>query len=130
MAETKKRRASLIVNLIILIGFGFAALTAIQVASLSNLAKKNSRADHVENYVMLTKSIRESLENTIQGYFMQLNPYVNSEVMKSGNFDVCGKWLQANPQIRAKEFDYIMLAGAQGYTYNDNGTRTNIADRD
>ena len=130
MAETQKRKASLIVNLIILIGFGFAALTAIQVASLSNLAKKNSRADHVENYVMLTKSIRDSLENTIQGYFMQLNPYVNSEVMKSGNFDVCGKWLQANPQIRAKEFDYIMLADAQGYTYNDNGTRTNIADRD
>ena len=41
MAETQKRKASLIVNLIILIGFGFAALTAIQVASLSNLAKKN-----------------------------------------------------------------------------------------
>ncbi len=130
MAETQKRKASLIVNLIILIGFGFAALTAIQVASLSNLAKKNSRDDHVENYVMLTKSIRDSLENTLQGYLMQLNPYVNSEVMKSGNFDVCGRWLQANPQIRAKEFDYIMLADAQGYSYNDNGTRTNIADRD
>ncbi len=128
--ETKKKKASLIVNLILLIGLGFALLTVIQVSSLSKLAKKNSRADHVENYVMLTKSICSSLENTLQGYLMQLNPYVNSEVMKSGNFDVCGRWLQANPQIRAKDFDYIMLADANGLSYNDNGTRTNIADRD
>ena len=128
--ETKKRKVSLILNLILLIGLGFALLTVIQVSSLSKLAKKNSRADHVENYVMLTNSICSSLENTLQGYLMQLNPYVNSEVMKSGNFDVCGRWLQANPQIRAKDFDYIMIADANGLSYNDNGSRTNIADRD
>ena len=131
MSETtKKRRVSLIANLIILIGLGIAALTAIQVAVLSKLAKNDSRADHVESYVMLTNSIRESLENTIQGYFMQLNPYVNSEITKSGNFDLVGQWLQANPQIRAKAFDYIMVADAKGLSYNDNGTRTDISDRD
>ena len=130
LAEIKKKRVSLIVNLIVLIGLGFALLTAVQVAALSNLAKNNSRSDHVENYVMLTNSIRGSLENTVEGYFMQLNPYVNAEIMKSGNFELAGKWLQANPQIRAKEFDYVMLADAQGYSYNDNGTRTNIAERD
>ena len=131
MSETtKKRRVSLIVNLIILIGLGIAGLTAIQVAVLSQLAKKDSRADHVNNYVMLTTSIKESLENTIQGYFMQLNPYLNSEIMKSGNFDLIGRWLQANPQIRAKDFDYIMIADKNGVSYNDNGTRTDIADRD
>ena len=126
----EKRKTSLIANLIIMIGLGIMALTVLQVAVLSQLAKKDSRADHVENYVMLTNSIKDSLENTIQGYFMQLNPYVNSEIMKSGNFDLVGKWLQANPQIRAKDFEYIMIADAQGYSYNDNGTRTNIADRD
>ena len=131
MSETtKKRRVSLIVNLIILIGLGIAGLTAIQVAVLSQLAKKDSRADHVNNYVMLTTSIKDSLENTIQGYFMQLNPYLNSEIMKSGNFDLIGRWLQANPQIRAKDFDYIMIADKNGVSYNDNGTRTDIADRD
>ena len=125
-----KRKTSLVANLIIMIGLGIMALTVLQVAVLSQLAKKDSRADHVDNYVMLTNSIKDSLENTIQGYFMQLNPYVNSEIMKSGNFDLVGKWLQANPQIRAKDFEYIMIADAQGYSYNDNGTRTNIADRD
>ena len=128
MAE--KKRVSLIANLIILIGLGIASLTVIQVAVLSKLAKDDSRKDHIENYLVLTNSIRESLEHSIEGYFKQLNPYVNSEVMKSGMLNVAGNWLQNNPQIRAKEYDYIMLADSQGLSFNDNGTRTNIADRD
>ena len=44
MSETtKKRRVSLIVNLIVLIGLGIAGLTAVQVAVLSQLAKKDKR---------------------------------------------------------------------------------------
>ncbi len=130
MAESKKKRISLIANLIILISLGFVTLTAVQVIFLSRIAKKNSRVDHIENYTALTKVLKESLENTLQGYYMQLNPYANSEIMKSGNFDLAGRWLQQNPQIRAKDFDYVMLADGQGYSYNDNGTRTNIAERD
>ncbi len=125
-----KKKTSLIANLIIMIGLGIMLLAVLQVAVLSQIAKKNSRQDHVQNYVVLTTSIKESLERTIEGYFKQLNPYVNSDIMKSGNFDLVGKWLQQNPQIRAKEYDYIMIADAQGYSYNDNGTRTNISDRD
>jgi len=116
-----KKKTSLIANLIIMIGLGIILLAGLQVAVLSQIAKKNSRQDHVENYVMLTTSIKESLERTIEGYFKQLNPYVNSDIMKSGNFDLVGKWLQQNPQIRAKEYDYVMIADAQGYSYNDNG---------
>ncbi len=125
-----RRTSSLVWRLIFLIGFGFAVLTTIQVMSLSRIARNNSRDDHVENYLMLTTSMRQTLENTISGYFMQLNPFVNAEIMKSGNFDLVGRWLQANPQIKGKDFDYIMVADAQGYSYNDNGTRTNIAERD
>ena len=128
--KSKKKARSLILNLILMIGIGFAVLIGIQVYSLSKIAKINSRADHAESYVMLTESIKETLENSIQGYFMQLNPYVNSEIMKSENFDLVGNWLQQNPQIRAKDFDYIMIADSSGYSYNDNGTRTNIAERD
>ena len=130
MTDTKKKSVSLVLNLILMIGLGFAAIMAVQVVSLSRLAKKNSRADHVESYELLRNTIKESLENSLQGYYMQLNPYANSEIMKSGNFDLVGRWLQANPQIRAKDFDYVMIADASGYSYNDNGTRTNIAERD
>jgi len=130
LTDTKKKSVSLVLNLILMIGLGFAAIMAVQVVSLSSLAKKNSRADHVESYELLRDSIKESLENSLQGYYMQLNPYANAEIMKSGNFDLVGRWLQANPQIRAKDFDYVMIADASGYSYNDNGTRTNIAERD
>ena len=127
---TKKRRGSLVTNLIVLIGLGITLLTFLQVTVLSELAKNVSRTDHIDNYVMLTNTIKESLERTMEGYYKQLNPYVNSEIMKSGNFDLVGRWLQANPQIRAKEYDYVMIADAHGYSYNDNGTRTDIAERD
>jgi len=130
LTDTKKKSVSLVLNLILMIGLGFAVIMAVQVVSLSSLAKKNSRADHVESYELLRDSIKESLENSLQGYYMQLNPYANAEIMKSGNFDLVGRWLQANPQIRAKDFDYVMIADASGYSYNDNGTRTNIAERD
>ncbi len=130
MSKELKNRKSIILNLLLMIGLVIIVLTSLQVAVLSQIAKKNSREDHVENYEMLTKTLKESLENTLEGYFMQLNPYVNSEIIKSGNFDLVGNWLQQNPQIRGKDFDYIMIADKNGLSYNDNGTRTNISDRD
>ena len=130
MAEKKKRKASLIATLIVMIGLGIAILTTLQVIFLSELARKDSRADHVNTYVMLTKTINQSLEGSITGYFNRLDAYVNTEVMKSGNIEVAGKWLQSNPQIKGNNFDYVMLAGPDGYSYNDNGTRTHIEERD
>ena len=130
MADTKRKKASLVVILILLIGLVFASLTAVQVVSLSRMVKRSSRTDHIENYVMLTTSIRESLEHTIEGFTKQLNPYVLSDIMKPGIFNLAGGWIQQNPQIRAKEYEYIMFADAQGLSFNDNGTRTNIANSD
>ena len=126
----QKKRISLVFNLIFMIGLLIFFITTLQVAVLSQIAKSDSRKDHVESYVLLTETIQTNLENIIQGYFQQLNPYINSDIIKSGNINAIGNWLQQNPQIRSKDFDYIMIAGADGLSYNDNGTRTEIADRD
>ena len=130
MSERKKKRVSLIANLIIMIGLGISILTALQVIFLSELAKKDSRADNISKYVLLTTTINNSLEGSITGYFNRLDAFINTEVMKSGRIEVAGKWLQANPQIKGNNFDYVMLAGPDGYSYNDNGTRTHIEERD
>ena len=126
----RKRRTSLVVNLIIMVGIGFAILTSIQIFALSRLAKTRSRADHVESYVMLTHAINLSLERTVEGYFKELDAYVNADIMDTGDFDAAGRWLQAHPEIRSNDFDYIMLCDSSGLSYNDNGTRTNIKERD
>ena len=128
--KSSKKRRSIIVNLIMMIGIVILILTGFQVAVLSQLAKSDSRKDHVESYVMLTNSIKMNLENIIEGYYKELDAYVNADIMKDGDFDSAGKWLQQHPEIRGKDFDYIMLAGPEGLSYNDNGSRTNIAERD
>ena len=125
-----KRRSSLVVSVLIAICIGFISLTIMQIFALTRLAKTRSRADHVESYVMLTKSINLSLERTIDSYFKELDAYVNADIMKTGDFDAAGKWLQEHAEIRCKDFDYIMLAGDEGLSYNDIGSRTNIAERD
>lgn len=129
MAE-KKKKSSLILNLIIMIGVVILALTLIQVTVLSKLAKDDSRTDNVDSYVLLTTSIKQNLENIIEGYFKEMDTYVNADIMREGDFDAAGRWLQEHPEIRGKDFDYIMLADAAGYSYNDNGSRTDIAERD
>ena len=71
-----------------------------------------------------------NLEKVIDSYFKELDAYVNADIMKEGDFDKAGKWLQEHPEIRSGSFDYIMLAAEGGLSYNDNGSRTDIAERD
>ena len=129
MSEGKKR-SSLVVSVLIAICIGFLSLTVLQIFALTRLAKNSSRADHVDSYITLTQAINLSLERTIEGYFKELDAYVNADIMDQGDFDEAGLWLQAHPEIRSNSFDYIMLCGTEGLSYNDNGTRTNIAERD
>lgn len=128
--STRKRSVSLIINLLLTISLGFAVLTTFQVSALSKLAKVNSRSDHIASYVMLTKTIEMTIEHTIDGYYRELDAYIKADIMKSGNIDEAGEWLQNHPEIRGKDFDYIMIAGPEGLSYNDNATRTNISSRD
>ena len=113
-----------------MIGLGIVALTTVQVSVLSQIAKNNSRIDHVESYVLLTNSIQMAFERIIDGYFKELDAYVNADIMKEGDFDAAGRWLQQHPEIRGNDFDYIMLADEKGLSYNDNGSRTEIVERD
>ena len=112
------------------IGLGVAALTAIQVLTISSVAKKRSRVDEGENYERLANTIDMAVANLIDGYFKELDAYIDADVMEAGDVAAAGAWLQAHEEIRSEDFDYIMLAGADGSSYNDNGSRTDIADRD
>ena len=126
----QKRKISLVFNLIFMIGLLIISITTLQVAVLSQLAKSDSRENNVESYVMLTTSLKMNVEKVIDSYFKELDAYVNADIMKEGDFDKAGKWLQEHPEIRSGSFDYIMLAAEGGLSYNDNGSRTDIAERD
>lgn len=126
----KSKSSSLVVTLICMIGIGFGALTAIQVLALSSIARANSREDHVSSYTRLSSALDLALENTIEGYYKDLSVYVGADIMKTGDIEAVGKWIQQHSNIRAAEFDYILIAGPDGLAYTDLGKRTNILERD
>ena len=128
--DGKKKTSSLVLTLILMIGIGFSALTAVQVMVLSSIAKSDSREDKIETYSMLAEAYDLAVANHLESYYKALDVYVGADIMEQGDFDLAGQWLQANEDLRDPEFDYIMLAGTEGLSYNDNGTRTNIATRD
>lgn len=129
MTEQKKT-TSLVVSLIAMIGFGFAVLTAVQVFSLSHIAKSNSREDHVESYQRLADALNLAISNTVEGYFKDLQVYVGADVAKDGDIEAVGRWIQERSNLRSSEYDYILIAGPDGQAYTDLGKRTDIADRD
>ncbi len=126
----KKKSLSLVVYLILMIGLGFATLTVLQVVLLSRMARTNSRTDHIESYTRLAGAMELALENTVEGYFKDLQVYVGADVMKDGDLDSVSKWLASHEKIRAAEFDYILIAGPDGHAYTDLGKRTDISERD
>ena len=115
MAELKKKTSSLVITLISIIGVGVAVLTFVQVFVLSGIARTYSREENVDNYVRWVDSVDDSLSQTVEGYYKDLYVYVGADVMESGNVDLAGEWLNNNQNLRSKEFDYIMIAGPDGF---------------
>ena len=130
MANYQKKSLSLVAYLILMIGAGFALLTAIQVFSLSRIAQSDSKADHVESFTILADALKLAMDNTVEGYFKDLQVYAGADVMLDGDMEAAARWMLDNTRVRAPEFDYMMLTGPDGLAYTDVGKRTEISDRD
>lgn len=52
--------------------------------------------------------------------------YANADVVKTGDIEAIGTWLVEQEHVRDNDFDCIMIAGPDGHTYNDIGTKTQI----
>ncbi|MCR4631100.1 MAG: methyl-accepting chemotaxis protein [Treponema sp.] len=132
MAESikKKKTNSLVLSLILFIGIGFAALSATQIIVLSNIAKGDSREDKIESYQLMANAYNLAVSNHLECYYKELDVYIGADVMKTGDLEAAAEWLQANESLRDPEFDYIMLAGSEGRSWNDIGSRTDIKTRD
>ncbi len=130
MEKLKKKSSSLSINVIATIGIGFAILTIIQVVVLSELAKSYSRTENTKSYVRWINSVNALLARTIEGCYKDLQVYTGADIMEAGDVAAAGAWLANNNDIRASEYDYVMIAGPDGLAYTDIGKRTDISDRD
>ncbi len=124
------KKSSLVVVLILSMALAIATMNLLQTIIVAHNARLKVVESETVNYRQTVSAYVWALENTIEGYYKELDYYVNADVMRKGDFDAAGAWLQAHESARSKDFDYIMLVDVGGVSYNDIGTRTNVAERD
>ncbi|MBQ8013772.1 MAG: HAMP domain-containing protein [Treponema sp.] len=125
-----KRRSSLLVVLLVSIGLTITALNFIQTWIVSRNARLSVEADSTVDYQETVAGYARSIERDILKYLGKLDFYVNADIMQEEDFDAAGEWLQAHGHVRDADFDYIMLIDKNGVSYNDNGSRTDVSQRD
>ncbi len=128
MQKTQKR-TSLIFRVGILIGFVVLLCNIMQFMFISQDVKRESAKDKSEDLHNLAETVILAVENKLECYNEALDYYTNADIIQTGNIEAIGEWLVQHKHVRDNDFDYIMIAGPDGYTYNDIGTRTNIQDR-
>ncbi|MCR5762895.1 MAG: HAMP domain-containing protein [Treponema sp.] len=127
--EKKNKERSMIFKLVFFIGLTIVAINTVQLLIVQHEAKKSVATSNFESYAIAKSAYSEALVNKIEGYFKDLDFYVNSDIMKTGSLEQMGAWLIAHESVRNADFDYIMLAGPDGLAYTDIGKRTDIKTR-
>ncbi len=125
----KQKRTSLILRVACIIGLIVLASNIGQFMFISGDVKKESVNDEIKDLRDLSDSLILSIENKLEGYNKALDYYVNADVVQTGNIELIAEWLLQHKHIREADFDYVMIAGPDGNSYNDIGTRTKISDR-
>ncbi len=125
--ENKKR--SLLVTLLLGIGATIFLLNMIQTLIVASNLKRSITKGDIAKYSEMVQAYALAIENDFEGYFSALDYYVHSDIMKEGSVEEMAEWLEEHEGERNSDFDYIMLAGPDGKSYNDIGTRTDIAQR-
>ncbi len=130
MKHNKEKRTSLTLNLVVLIGAAILMINVIQIAVVTANAQKDIVEEDLDMYSNMMDGYTAAIQNQLDGYFKALNAYIYDEVMADGNLWECYDWIShPNNSYMRGEFDYIMFAGPDGISHNDNGSTTNIAER-
>ncbi len=130
MKHNKEKRTSLTLNLVVLIGAAILLINVIQIAVVTANAQKDIVEEDLDMYSNMMDGYTAAIQNQLDGYFKALNAYIYDEVMADGNLWECYDWIShPNNSYMRGEFDYIMFAGPDGISHNDNGSTTNIAER-
>ena len=129
MAKAINKKSSIITKLILGIGIGIASLNFLQTVVVSRSARLEITRNDIDNYANLKEASSVVMQKELEGYLKELDYYILADVMQNGTLEEMADWLVEHEVMRNKDFDYIMLAGSDGYSYNDIGSRTQISDR-
>ena len=129
MGDKRTKNKRLGVRLVVFLGITILSFNILQTLVVSSNAKKKINEEQLANYETIKYFCAQSIRNTLNGYYNSLDFYINSEVAKTGDLEAIGAWLIEQADERNPDFDYVMICGKDGLSYNDNGTRTEISSR-
>ena len=127
--KTKEKRTSLILTLLISIAGTIVLINLAQLLFITNDTRASIIEDKTAEYVALSDSYALSIRNNLDSYLNELNSYIDADIMKNRNLPEIYEWLIAHEKMRSKNFDYIMIAGANGTAHTDLGTTVGISQR-
>ena len=130
MSTEKQKRSSMILLLLLGIGGTIAVFNFTETVIVARTARLEIIADDAEKYTETAEGYSLAMENDLWGYQMELNQYLADPIMETGSIKEIGRWMMGQAHKRSADFDYIMFAGPDGRSYNDNNTRTDISTRD
>ncbi len=129
MAKKKTKRSSLIKTLLLSIASTIILINLVQLLFITKDSKSSIIESKTKDYIDLSDSLALSIENNINSILNELNSYVDADIMKDRNLPEIYNWLIDHAKIRSKNFDYILIAGADGTAHTDMGTTVGVSQR-
>jgi len=124
-----ERKKSILLKILLSIGIPYIIFNLFQVTAIYSKSKQSITANEIADYETIKYFCSQSIKNSLYGYFSSLDFYINSEVAKTGDVEAMGKWVMTQSENRNPDFEYVMIVGKDGISYNDNGSRTDINGR-
>ena len=125
----KQKKTSILLVLLLSIDGTIMFFNFFQTLFVARSSRLSLIQDADAKYAEIVKAYSLAMENDVNGYFKELNYYTEADIMKTGSIKEIATWLMDHEKDRPEDFDYIMIAGPDGHSYNDIGSRTHIETR-
>ena len=125
----KMKKKSLVTTLLLGVAASVLLFNVIQIIVIGKADSKIQVENDCENYKRIAIAYTEAIQNKIEGYFLAMDYYMNSDEVKSGSSQEIVDFINQEAHKRNAVFDYMLYALPDGTAYTDLGTTTNIYGR-
>ena len=125
----KMKKKSLVTTLLVGVAASVLLFNVIQIIVIGKADSKIQVENDCENYKRIAIAYTEAIQNKIEGYFLAMDYYMNSDEVKEGGSQEIVDFINQEAHKRNAVFDYMLYALPDGTAYTDLGSTTNIYGR-
>ncbi len=127
--ETKTKKKSLVVRLLLATAASIFLFNCIQILVIAKVDTKIQVENDCANYDRITDGYAEAVQKTIDGYFLAMDFYMKSDAVMTGTAEEIVDFIRKEDYKRNDIFDYILYATPDGTAYSSFNKQTNVAGR-